>query len=86
MQAESFNQDDVGAGLGLITSVLTNMIQSALMNTLKESGILEQRNDSKDEEEDNQNSIGANSARRENHTNRIKAHIKAAQTKKLSYP
>ena len=41
MQAESLNQDDIGAGLGLITSVLTNMIQSALMNTLKESGILE---------------------------------------------
>ena len=70
MQAEELDQGDIGAGLNLINSVFSNWIQLAMRKTLEEAGILGQGNNSKDEEEDKENSIGANSARWENHTNK----------------
>ena len=70
MHAESTDQDKMRAGLDLLTSMFQRVVESATMNTLKKSGILDKMNDSKDEEEDNQNSIGANSAKRENNANK----------------
>lgn len=65
MQAE-VDQEDIGAGVNLFKMVFTNWMQAAVKTTLKEAGLLENKDSFKDEEEDSKSSIAANSPRREN--------------------
>ena len=88
MHAEDADQDKMRAGIHFMNSLQT-MIEGAFqgaMNALRDFGILDKRNNFKDEKEDNQNSISANSAERENNANKDKTHIKAAQSGESSHP
>ena len=81
MHAEDADQDKMRAGMYFMNSLQT-LMEGALRNIRTQ----DKRNNFKDEEEDNQNSISANSAERENEANKDKTHKKAAQSEESSQP
>ena len=79
MHTEDTDQEKMRAGMHLYNTIWT-LMEDAF------TGILAKRDNFKDEKEDNQNSISANSAERENNANKDKTHIKAAQSEESSQP